>query len=298
MAEALLDNPTSHITLIDKNFSEYSAHRNFEKCHKIEMNMNDQKSLDSLIAQENFDTIFHFAANSDIQQSSKSSDYDLENTFLTTYSLLQALHKNRPCNLVFSSTSAVYGSGSNKFSEDEECLPMSSYGWMKLASEKILKKSFLDGYLQKLLILRFPNVTGKYQTHGVVFDLLNKLKKNPSLLEVLGNGTQTKPYVLANELASCILQLLDKEIDPYLTVNLTPIDLVSVKEIVDNIRRITSLQFSVEFGSEPFGWKGDVSNYSLDGSKLLNFLGTSPFSSSQDAVQKSIEWYWKYLNGG
>jgi UDP-glucose 4-epimerase len=44
-------------------------------------------------------------------------------------------------------------------------------------------------------IFRFPNVIGPRLTHGVLFDFIRKLKKNNNRLEILGDGTQNKPYI-------------------------------------------------------------------------------------------------------
>ena len=54
---------------------------------------------------------------------------------------------------------------------------------------EIYIKNFAKKNNLNYLILRFPNVVGKPFTHGVIFDLANKIKKKGSL-EVLGNGYQ------------------------------------------------------------------------------------------------------------
>ena len=59
---------------------------------------------------------------------------------------------------------------------------------MKLASEAALL-SFSHKNKNILNIFRFPNVVGVPATHGVIFDFINKIKRNGNL-DVLGNGTQ------------------------------------------------------------------------------------------------------------
>jgi UDP-glucose 4-epimerase len=48
-------------------------------------------------------------------------------------------------------------------------------------------------------IFRFGNVLGARMTHGVIYDFIHKLKKNPGELQILGNGTQEKNYFLVEE---------------------------------------------------------------------------------------------------
>ena len=51
----------------------------------------------------------------------------------------------------------------------------SNYGSMKLASEAMLSSfSYLNNV--KSFIFRLPNVVGEKLTHGVIFDLSNKIK--------------------------------------------------------------------------------------------------------------------------
>ena len=77
--------------------------------------------------------------------------------------------------------------------------PVSNYGAMKLASEACISAA-VESFLDRAWIFRFPNVIGPRATHGIIYDLLHKLAKNPPSLEVLGDGSQTKPYLHVSEL--------------------------------------------------------------------------------------------------
>ena len=124
------------------------------------------------------DRVFHLAANSDIKVSSEKPIYDVRDTFLTTAALVQVAAEFTLQNVFFASSSAVYGPKNNLINENEERNPISAYGWMKFSSEEILMQSVRSKSIQQLMIYRFPNVVGKYMTHGVVYDLINKLIKN------------------------------------------------------------------------------------------------------------------------
>src|SRR5258708_36966824 len=47
----------------------------------------------------------------------------------------------------------------------------------------------------KCWIFRFGNIVGGYPTHGVIHDFVLKLQRDPAHLEILGDGTESKPYV-------------------------------------------------------------------------------------------------------
>src|SRR5206468_2788013 len=87
--------------------------------------------------------------------------------------------------------------------------PISNYGAMKLASEAAISAA-LEAYLERVWIFRFPNVVGSRSTHGVIYDFTQKLKKNPRQLEVLGDGSQEKPYFHVRDLIDAMLFITER----------------------------------------------------------------------------------------
>ena len=81
---------------------------------------------------------------------------------------------------------------------------MSNYGAAKLASEAFIS-AFSSMYNIQTWIARFPNVVGERFTHGVIYDFIHKLQKNPNVLTVLGDGEQIKPYLYVKDLIGGIL---------------------------------------------------------------------------------------------
>lgn len=241
--------------------------------------------------------IYHLVANSDISASALNPSLDINNTLISTVNLAQAVRQTPVKELVFSSSSAVFGDSSTVLSEVSEKRPASAYGWMKFSSELILESLFEEGFVSRYLCVRFPNVTGELQTHGVVHDLVKKLTKDPMKLEVLGDGSQLKPYVYVSELVEAISSLIDAPWNGMKTVNLGPIDQTSVSEIVDALLEISGSSPKVVFGTSRSGWEGDVPEYKFDLSLAREILGTVPFGSSEDAIRRSITWELKKDNG-
>ena len=85
-------------------------------------------------------------------------------------------------------------------------IPISNYGAMKLASEAVCFAAY-ESHLQNLRIYRFPNVVGIPPTHGVILDLVNKLKINPKVMQVLGDGFQEKSYLHVEDLINGMILL-------------------------------------------------------------------------------------------
>jgi len=140
------------------------------------------------------DVVFHLAANSDIERGRHESDRDFRLGTVATFNVLEATRRANIKQLVFSSSSVVYGEPMR--SPTPECygplLPISLYGASKLACEGLIS-AFAHNYGIQSWIFRFANICGRHGTHGAIVDFIRKLRKNPRELEVLGDGKQAKP---------------------------------------------------------------------------------------------------------
>jgi UDP-glucose 4-epimerase len=236
------------------------------------------------------DTVFHLAANSDIQASSRLPDIDFKNTFSTTYSVLECMRQLKIEKMFFASTSAVYGEQTEvKLAETAgSLLPISYYGGAKLASEAFISSySYMNNL--DVTIFRFPNVIGPSLTHGVVYDFIRKLQKNPAVLEILGDGTQHKPYIYIDDLLDAILLVsfdTEKGVHIY---NVGVEGTTSVKEIADMICTKLGLQnVRYKYSGGNRGWKGDVPTFQYDLTKIHNRGWRAAYNSSQ-AIQVTLD---------
>ncbi len=233
-------------------------------------------------------TVWHLAANSDIQAGGRDPDVDLRLTFLTTYQVLRLMQTLGIPHLVFASTSAIYGAHDVALKEDTGPLfPVSNYGAMKLASEAIISAA-LERFLQRAWICRFPNVVGSRATHGAIYDFLQKLRANPAELEVLGDGTQEKPYLHVSELLDAMLFLFDHSQDRLNFYNIAPeAGATTVRAIAEAVVRAAAPGARIRYTGGPRGWIGDVPRFRYCTEKLKN-LGWSPQLSSDEAVERAI----------
>ena len=111
-------------------------------------------------------------------------------------------------------------------------LPISLYGASKLACEALCT-SFSHTFDMKCWIFRFANIVGGRGTHGVIFDFIKKLKKDPSRLEILGDGKQTKSYMLVDDCVDAMLFVHSKSNEQFNVFNLGATDRVDLMTIAD-----------------------------------------------------------------
>lgn len=233
--------------------------------------------------------VWHLAANSDILAGVDDPDVDIKRTFITTVNILSAMRIVGAKKIYFASSSAIYGDmGGLPASEDSgPLLPISNYGAMKLASEGLISAA-KEAFLDVALLYRFPNVVGVPATHGVILDLVRKLKSDDKVLPVLGDGSQRKSYLHVSDLVSAMLAIKDKTKTGLDVYNIGPIDEgVFVSQIAQEVVNIVSPEAQIQYGNQSKGWVGDVPvfQYSLD--KLIEF-GWTPSLSSKEAVSRAV----------
>jgi len=235
------------------------------------------------------DTLWHLAANSDIQAGVADADVDLKRTFLTTYSALRLCRRLGIRKAVFASTSAVYGELPGPLTEDAGPLfPISNYGAMKLASEAALSAALTDA-LEWLAIVRFPNVVGSRSTHGALHDFIAKLAATPERLVVLGDGTQQKPYLHVTDLVRAMLLIRDRAPGPIAYYNVGDGKTsTSVAEIARLVVARISPKAEIAYTGGSRGWAGDVPRFQYDTTKIET-LGWHPTMSSTEAITRAVD---------
>ena len=255
--------------------------------------VNDVPACAKLVAEESkprpFDMVWHLAANSDIRAGVADPDVDLRDTFHTTHSLLKVLRGQGIKRIAFASTSAIYGMHPARLSEDLGPLfPISNYGAMKLASEAVLSAA-LESFLECVWIFRFPNVVGSRATHGAIYDFAQKLKKNPAELEVLGDGSQEKPYFHVADLVEAMLYIVDHACEPLNYFNIGTADsITTVRSLAEAVVRSMRPGARIRYTGGNKGWVGDVPKFSYSIEKLKK-LGWSPRLTSNQAVDRAVE---------
>jgi UDP-glucose 4-epimerase len=286
-----LNSITSDYLVID-NFTHTDS-RNFiaeiNKSNVIEMDLNNTSELRRILKEYKADCIIHLAANSDIRPDSRSSiNRDFRDTLGTTISFIEAV-KNIACQkVIFASSSAIYGNQGNSVDHNShEALslsPISDYGKAKLACEYALQFAFHNKQLQNLTIIRFPNVVGKFATHGILYDFMIKYKYKKEPLEVLGDGTQSKPYINVRDLVDCIINIIEQPSTGKIDfINLGPSENTTVKEIAEVFVELLEWNTTIKYGTSKEGWLGDVPTYSFKSGLLSGKL-----QNSNEAIKEAI----------
>jgi UDP-glucose 4-epimerase len=278
---------TVYDNLSSGNKEFISKHLKHDACRFIKADLLALKKVEKEIA--GHDTVFHFAANPHVRLGETHTDLDMNQGVVATYNVLEAMRRHAIKKIVFSSSSVVYGE-TTELSLPETygpTLPISMYGAGKLGAEGLIS-AFCGTFDFQAWMYRFANVVGTRGTHGVIVDFIEKLKKNPNELEILGDGKQCKPYLYVSDCVEGILFGLSSSHDHMNLFNLscdTTTTVTRIAEMVVQEMELKNVAFKYTGGLR--GWKGDVPRFQLDAHKM-NKLGWRATLTSDEAVRKAI----------
>lgn len=251
----------------------------------------DVRDMDALLdAMKGVDTVYHLASNPDISIAITRPAIDFWQGTYLTQNVLEAMRINKVKKILYASGSGVYGdTGREQINEDYPFkLPISTYGASKLASEAMIS-AYCYMFDMDGASLRFANVVGSCQTHGVGYDFVRKLKKSPQELKILGDGKQSKSYIYITDVISA-MRLLEKNAPKgFSYYNVSTTDYLKVEEIAKIVTSVMGLKrVRFRYTGGRCGWKGDVPIVRMNSDKIKK-LGWSNKYNSQEAMQRSIE---------
>jgi len=260
-------------------------HKGSQKVKILRGDLKNFKEAEKLV--RDVDVVFHYAANPEVRVSTTNPEIHFNENVVATFNLLEAMRKNEVKEIVFASSSSVYGDPENiPVSEEAPIRPVSVYGASKASCESLIH-AYSKLYEIKTVVLRYANVVGPRLRHGVIYDLVMKLKKDRSRLEVLGDGQQVRSYIYIDDAVEATMIAYERTKEIFEVYNVASEDWITVDEVADMVIRILGLK-NVEYTHKPVlhgvGWLGDVKRIALDINKLKS-LGFKPRYKSQEAVE-------------
>ncbi len=236
-------------------------------------------------------TVVHLASNPDIARAMTDPTIDFDQGTNLTNCVVEAARRSEVGLVLYASGSGVYGDlGEHEADESFGPLePVSTYGASKLAGEALIS-SYCHMFEMRGRAFRFGNVVGPNQTHGVGFDFVRKLLDDPTRLEILGDGSQSKSYVHVDDVLAAVLLAGSVASDPFAVFNVATGDYITVAEIARLAVGCVGLDpeaVELAFGEGDRGWKGDVPVVRVATDRIRS-LGWKNRYNSGEALRASI----------
>lgn len=281
-----------------------------EKAELFVGDIKDKEFLREVFANNDIQSVIHFAAFSLVGESVTEPLKYFENNVFGTVCLLEVMKEFGVKEIVFSSTAATYGEPEdNPIIEETAKNPTNPYGESKLAVEKVLKWSD-KAYDIKFAVLRYFNVAGADESgeigeaHSTETHLIPLVLKTAQGIRdkiyIFGedydtkDGTCVRDYIHVSDLVNAhwlALQSIRKN-NRSCTYNLGNGNGFTVKEIIEMCKKVTGVNFNVEVGERR---AGDPATLVASSNKIMKELGWKP---KYEKLEKIIEtaWLWHKNN--
>ncbi|WP_165975255.1 NAD-dependent epimerase/dehydratase family protein [Actinomadura rubrisoli] len=237
---------------------------------------------------EGVDVVWHFAASADIPGGARRTGLDLASSVMGTRAVLEAMRGAGTPEIVFPSTSAVYGAEPPRPVPETHgpTLPTSLYGAGKAGAEALIS-AYCHLFGLRAWIFRLGNVVGGGMPRGVIRDFILKLSADPERLAVLGTGTQRKSYVLVDDVLDGMATLRDAHDltgkAPCDVVNIAADGSLDVLTVASIVAGEMGLAPVVSTAGDGLSWPGDQPVVELDVAKAAG-LGWQAAHSPARAV--------------
>jgi len=294
IAEELIDSGIkvkvldSLVTGKKENLEHCWNKKNFEFFQQDLANLKNNDFLDDV------DVVFHMAADPEVRTGYDKPENSFNENIVNTFNLLQKIKHSKVKKFMFASSSSVYGNAkvlptSENYSP---LLPISHYGASKLACEALIS-SFCHNYDIDGVIIRPANVIGARGRHGLIWDLIHKLKNDQTKLEILGNGKQAKSFIHISDAIDGIFHIINNtkgKIEIFNIGSEDSIEIMNVAKIVCKNMNLENIMIHTKEKEENgIGWKGDIKKAHLDIKKLKSLGWNVHLSSIESADLTSQE---------
>ncbi len=194
--------PQHHITCIDKN--GYASNAQYVKglCdYEYTFDLSNAKDVQTFFKSKKFDLIFHFAAESHVDNSIKDPSIFVQSNIVATQNLLEGFRQSNYGKMVHISTDEVYGHlgfNDDPFVESTPIDPRSPYAATKAASD-LLCLSYINTYNCNISITRCCNNYGPNQHREKFIPTIIKSLAANKKVPVYGEGLNIREWIHVND---------------------------------------------------------------------------------------------------
>ncbi len=272
----------------------------------IKIDIEDKKEIEKLFDEYEFKYVVHLAAQAGVRYSLINPHAYIQSNIVGFLNILEGCRKVKIKNLIFASSSSVYGGNLNMpFNESNGVdHPISLYAATKKSNE-IMAHSYSSLYDIPSIGLRFFTVYGPWGRPDMALFLFTKsiIEKKP--IKLFNKGKMLRDFTYVDDIVESINLLIkkppkkdisfdksnpdpSKSWAPFKVFNIgnsNPIHLMDYVSALENALNIKALIQNMPM--QP----GDVEATYADTSKLERYIGFKPKTDIHFGIKKFVEWY-------
>jgi UDP-glucuronate 4-epimerase len=254
-----------------------------EKFHLFEGDIRNKEFMSKVFESTKPDCVVHLAARAGVRPSIDDPELYFDVNINGTITLLNTMKDNGVKDLVFASSSSVYGNNSKTpFAEtDNVDNPISPYAASKKAGE-LLCFTYHHLYKMNIFCLRFFTVYGHNQRPEMAIQQFGRLIRQGRPVTMYGDGNTRRDYTFIDDIVAGIIASIDK-VNGYEVINLGNNQTVRLSDLINEIGTVLALPVKIE--QKPIQ-PGDVEITYADISKAKELLGYYPKHSIKEGLFK------------
>ncbi len=286
--EQLKEIPDMDVVVFD-NLSSGSRDHVPDGMELIEGDICDEEAIDAVFADHHFEAVVHLAAQTMVPTSVENPVLDCQINLEGVLHVLEACRVHGVPHILFSSSAAVYGDNLNiPLVETERLAPTSPYGVTKMTTEHYLRV-YHELYGMDATVFRFANVYGERQGEkgeGGVVSIFCKLLSHHQGLTVFGDGSQTRDFVYAGDIARAIIRALT--LKGYHTMNVSTGQETSLNDLIHSFEKAVGHSVDVTYTAPR---TGDILRSVLSNGALKENLDFVPEMNLEEGISRTYDWY-------
>jgi UDP-glucose 4-epimerase len=238
------------------------------------------------------DVVVHLAAQMDVRVSVKDPVFDAQVNIVGLLNVLEGARAAGAGKVIFSSSGGtIYGDVAAEdlpVRESQPQRPLSPYGITKKASNDYLR-AYRELHELDFTSLALGNVYGPRQNpHGEagVVAIFAGLLLDGRQCTIYGDGSQTRDYVYVDDVVDAIVRATER--GGGLLCNIGTGVETSVQQIHDSVARAVGVRAEPIYASERLG---ELQRIALDPGRAAMQLGWQPWTTFDDGVDLTVEWF-------
>ena len=259
----------------------------------IRGDIQDSELLKTIFENNKIETVIHLAAKAGVRNSILNPSEYFDVNVNGTLVLLEAMKSNGVKNLVFASSSSVYGNKNGKLKETDVCNEqISPYAVSKKTAE-LLNYSYHVNFNMNVINLRLFSVYGKNQRPDlVIHKFFNQISQNKPI-EIYGNGETKRDYTYIDNVIEAfynsVLHFENQKKNVYEIINIGNDKPISLKVLLGYIKEIIQAD-DIEFVTKDIA-KGDAETTHADINKAKKLLNYNPSVSLNEGIKRFYVWF-------
>jgi len=247
-------------------------------------------ALDNIFEHNKVNGVFHFAAESHVDNSITGPRIFVDANVVGTFNMLEYMSDKGSCRFLHVSTDEVYGTllhDGPSFLESKVLEPNNVYSATKAGSD-LLVRAYSKTYGVDTVITRCCNNYGPRQHTEKLLPKVISNALNDASIPVYGKGDNVREWIFVEDHCKAILEIFKQGISGEIYnigsgIEIT--NLLLVKKVLTNLKKPFSL---IKFVKDR---PGHDFRYSIDSSKLNNMCPDLKFTAFEQGLHETIKWY-------